>query len=122
MVEKKVKVVGRDTQANDQSARDGDRPATQRAFASASGRGIRKWWGGRDWKDDFPEWEPLHRILFKNGILGIRNVGGKWTRSPAGVHVCVLPVELGAQRGLDRALVAIVDPSQKFRIKKREMF
>ena len=26
--------------------------------------------------DDFPEWEPVHRILFTNGILGIENVGG----------------------------------------------
>ena len=27
-------------------------------------------------RGDFPEWEPVHNILFKNGILGIENVGG----------------------------------------------
>jgi hypothetical protein len=35
-----------------------------------------EWSGGRDWAKDFPEWEPVHQILFKNGILGIENVGG----------------------------------------------
>ena len=44
------------------SARDRHRPAAQRAAAAASGGGISsEWSGGRDWKDDFPEWEPVHQ-------------------------------------------------------------
>ena len=39
--------------------------------------------GGRKTKADFPDWGPVHRILFKNGILGIENVGGTSQRSPA---------------------------------------
>ena len=30
----------------------------------------------RYWDEDHPEWEPVHRKLFTNGILGIENVGG----------------------------------------------
>ena len=31
---------------------------------------------GRDVKQDFPEWEPCHRLLLGNGIMGWENVGG----------------------------------------------
>ncbi len=31
---------------------------------------------GRDVKEDFPYWEPCHRLLFRNGIVGFENVGG----------------------------------------------
>lgn len=31
---------------------------------------------GRDVKEDFPEWEPCHRLLLGNGIMGWENVGG----------------------------------------------
>ena len=32
---------------------------------------------GRDILDDFPHWEPAHKILMGNGIPGIENVGGE---------------------------------------------
>lgn len=32
---------------------------------------------GRDVYDDFPYWEPCHRILYTHGILGYENVGGE---------------------------------------------
>lgn len=31
---------------------------------------------GREVKDDFPYWEPCHRLLLRNGIVGFENVGG----------------------------------------------
>ncbi|MGO0059826.1 cyclase family protein [Brevibacillus fluminis] len=31
---------------------------------------------GRDILQDFPEWEPAHRVLLSNGIMGWENVGG----------------------------------------------
>lgn len=31
---------------------------------------------GRDVVEDFPEWEPCHRLLLGNGIMGWENVGG----------------------------------------------
>lgn len=31
---------------------------------------------GREVGEDFPEWEPLHRLLLGNGIMGWENVGG----------------------------------------------
>ena len=83
-VEKKVKVVGHDTQANDHPLATAIGPQRNGPLHPHLAEEYKKWSGGRDWKDDFPEWEPVHRILFKNGILGIENVGGDSTRSPAG--------------------------------------
>ena len=31
---------------------------------------------GRDVYEDFPYWEPCHRILYTHGIIGRENVGG----------------------------------------------
>jgi kynurenine formamidase len=31
---------------------------------------------GRDIIEDFPHWEPAHKILLSNGIPGIENIGG----------------------------------------------
>jgi kynurenine formamidase len=31
---------------------------------------------GREVIEDFPEWEPCHRLLLGNGIMGWENVGG----------------------------------------------
>ena len=74
--EKKVKVIGHDTQANDHPLATAIGPQRNGPLHPHLAEEYKKWSGGRDWKDDFPEWEPVHRILFKNGILGIENVGG----------------------------------------------
>jgi len=31
---------------------------------------------GHDVLEDFPEWEPCHNLLLRNGIMGYENVGG----------------------------------------------
>lgn len=118
LVEKGVKVVGHDTQANDHPLATAIgphgpgggmlMPAINKEYEEYTGRRV---------IDDFPEWEPVHRILFTNGILGIENVGGdidkvtgkrctfaffpwRWTRGDG----CII------------RLVAILDPTGQYRI------
>ena len=83
----------------------------------------REWSGGRDWKDDFPEWEPVHRILFKNGIMGIENVGGDIDKvTGKRVTFAYFPWNWDRGDGCIVRLVAILDPKQKFRIEKGSKF
>ncbi len=71
---------------------------------------------GRDVMEDFPHWEPAHKIMMGNGIPGIENIGGDldlvtgkrctfmafpW-RWPEGEGCCV-------------RVVAVIDPEQTFR-------
>ncbi len=71
---------------------------------------------GRAALDDFPEWEPCHRQLLGNGIVGFENVGGQIdevtgnrSRSP--------PSPGAGQAGrLHRTLVAILDPTGEYRL------
>lgn len=75
MVEKGIKVVGHDTQANDHPLATAIGPQRNGPLLPHRAEEYKEWSGGNDWKDDFPEWEPVHNILFKHGILGIENVG-----------------------------------------------
>ena len=103
-VKKKVKVVGHDTQANDHPLATAIGPQRNGPLHPHLAEEYREWSGGRDWKDDFPEWEPVHRILFKNGIMGIENVGGDIDKvTGKRVHFCLFPLELGSRRRLHRA-------------------
>jgi len=76
MIEKGVKVVGHDTQANDHPLATAIGPQRNGPLLPHLADEYREWSGGHDWKDDFPEWEPVHQKIFKAGILGIENVGG----------------------------------------------
>ena len=80
MVEKGIKVVGHDTQANDHPLATAIGPQRNGPILPHLEAEYREWSGGRDWSDDFPEWEPVHNKLFSNGILGIENVGGDLDR------------------------------------------
>ncbi len=71
-VEKKVKVVGHDTQANDHPLATAIGPQRNGPLHPHLADEYKEWSGGRDWKDDFPEWEPVHRILFKQRHHGHR--------------------------------------------------
>src|SRR4026207_2061346 len=108
-VKKKVKVVGHDTQANDHPPAPAIGPRRNGPLPPHLAEEYREWSGGRDWKDDFPEWEPVHRITFTNGILGIENGGAglgkeRGRRSRYGgrpaLHLRVLPMDLGPRRRL----------------------
>ena len=81
------------------------------------------WSGGRDWKEDFPHWEPVHRILFKNGILGIENVGGDIDKvTGKRCTFALFPWNWERGDGCIIRLVAIVDPKGSYRIEKGEKF
>lgn len=76
-VKKKVKGVGVDQQAM-------DHPLGTRLVQTGGGYPPLEPWlielykkkTGRDVYEDFPYWEPCHRILYTHGIFGIENVGG----------------------------------------------
>src|SRR2546423_955064 len=83
----------------------------------------KKWSGGRDWKKDFPEWEPEHRILFKNGILGIENVGGDIDKvTGRRCTFALFPWNWERGDGCIIRLVAIIDRKGSYRIEKGEKF
>ena len=75
MIEKGVKVVGHDTQANDHPLATAIGPQRNGPLLPHLAEEYKQWSGGIDWKDAFPEWEPVHQKIFKAGILGIENVG-----------------------------------------------
>jgi kynurenine formamidase len=122
-VEKKVKVIGHDTQANDHPLATAIGPQRNGPLHPHLAEEYKKWSGGRDWKDDFPEWEPVHRILFKNGILGIENVGGELDKvTGKRCTFAFFPWNWDRGDGCIVRLVAIVDPKGDFRIEKGETF
>ena len=110
-VEKKVKVVGHDTQANDHPLATAIGPQRNGPLHPHLAEEYKEWSGGRDWKDDFPEWEPVHRILFKNGILGIENVGGDLDKvTGRRCTFAFFPWNWDRGDGCIIRLVAIIDP------------
>ena len=70
-VEKKVKVVGHDTQANDHPLATAIGPHRNGPLHPHLKDEYYEWSGGRDWKDDHPEWEPVHRKLFTLSLIHI---------------------------------------------------
>jgi kynurenine formamidase len=90
-----------------------------RSGRSATDRCIRIWRR----KQDFPEWEPVHRILFKNGILGIENVGGDLDQvTGRRCTFAFFPWNWDRGDGCIIRLVAIVDPKGAYRIENGERF
>jgi kynurenine formamidase len=72
---------------------------------------------GRDVTDDFPYWEPCHRALLGNGIVGFENVGGDIDQvTGKRVTFAAFPWRWVKGDGCIVRLVAIVDPSGEYRI------
>jgi kynurenine formamidase len=72
---------------------------------------------GREASDDFPEWEPCHRALLGNGIVGFENVGGQIDEvTGKRVTFAAFPWRWVNGDGCIVRLVAIVDPSGSYRI------
>jgi kynurenine formamidase len=65
---------------------------------------------GRDVIEDFPHWEPCHKILLGNDIMGYENVGGDIDQV-AGMRVTLVgfPIRWEKGDGSIVRLVAIVD-------------
>lgn len=61
---------------------------------------------GRDVREDFPYWEPCHRILYTNGIPGIENIGGE-IDEVTGDRVTILSIPLMWEGG-DASMVRVL--------------
>ena len=83
----------------------------------------KEWSGGRDWKQDFPDWEPVHRDLFKSGILGIENVGGDIDKvTGRRCTFAFFSMELGSRRRLHHHLIAMLIRSRNSASEKGSKF
>jgi kynurenine formamidase len=72
---------------------------------------------GRDARDDFPDWEPCHRALLGNGIVGFENVGGQIDEvTGKRVTFAAFPWRWTRGDGCIVRLVAILDPTGDYRI------
>jgi kynurenine formamidase len=72
---------------------------------------------GREITEDFPYWEPCHRALLGNGIVGFENVGGQIDAvTGKRVTLAAFPWRWEKGDGCIVRLVAILDPSGEFRI------
>lgn len=116
-VEKKVKAVGVDQQAMDHPLGTVIGPHGVSGSWGGKGSGLRpdiieeyERETGRKVKDDFPEWEPCHKILLSNGIMVWENVGGDLDEV-TGMRVTIAgwPLKIDHGDGSMVRLVAIVD-------------
>lgn len=117
LVEKGVKVVGHDTQANDHPLATAIGPHGPGGPLMPQINKEYEEYTGRKVIDDFPDWEPVHRILFTNGILGIENVGGDIDAvTGKRCTFSFFPWRWTGGDGCIIRLVAILDPSGEYRI------
>jgi kynurenine formamidase len=73
--------------------------------------------GGRDITADFPLWEPCHRHLLGNGIVGFENVGGQIDAvTGKRVTFAAFPWRWEKGDGCIVRLVAMVDPTGDYRL------
>jgi kynurenine formamidase len=72
---------------------------------------------GREVSEDFPLWEPCHRHLLGNGIVGFENVGGEIDEvTGKRVTFAAFPWRWEKGDGCIVRLVAILDPTGEYRI------
>ncbi len=76
---------------------------------------------GRNAADDFPHWEPCHRELLGNGIVGFENVGGQIDEvTGKRCTFAAFPWRWEKGDGCIVRLVAILDPTGDYRIETGE--
>ena len=72
---------------------------------------------GRDIIDDFPHWEPAHKIMMTNGIPGIENIGGELDKvTGQRCTFMAFPWRWPEGEGCGVRVIAVCDPDQTFRI------
>ena len=115
LVERGVKLVGIDVQALDHPlgtflGPHGPGPAQPHLdveYFAETGRHI---------IDDFPHWEPAHKIMMTNGIPGIENIGGDIdTITGRRCTFFAFPWRWPEGEGCALRVVAVLDPRQAFR-------
>ena len=116
LVDKGVKMVGYDVQAN-------DHPMATKMVDHGLGPthphliDEYKEYTGRDVKEDFPDWEAAHKILMcQGGIPGIENVGGDLDKvTGKRCTFMAFPWRGEEGEGCGVRILAVVDPDQSFR-------
>jgi kynurenine formamidase len=115
IVERGVKLVGVDVQALDHPlgtflGPHGPGPAQPHLddeYKALTGRHI---------IEDFPLWEPAHKIMMTNGIPGIENIGGDLDRiTGQRCTFFAFPWRWPEGEGCALRVVAVIDPKQTFR-------
>lgn len=119
LVERGVKMVGVDVQANDhplgtKMVAHGPQPPIlphlMDEYRAQTGREV---------MEDFPYWEPAHKILMGNGIPAIENVGGELDRvTGRRCTFMAFPWRWINGEGCVVRVVAVIDPAQTFRIER----
>ena len=67
--------------------------------------------------EDFPYWEPAHKILLPNGIPGIENVGGELDAvTGKRCTFMIFPWRFVHGEGCSVRVVAVTDPSDEYRL------
>jgi kynurenine formamidase len=117
LVDRKVKLVGIDVQAL-------DHPLGTKLINHGTGPShpwlvdeYREFTGGRDVMEDFPLWEPSHKVMLSAGIPGIENVGGQIDEVTGRrcTFMC-FPFRWYEGEGCGIRVVAMIDPDQSFRL------
>jgi kynurenine formamidase len=120
LAEKKVKGFGIDCQALDHPLGTAIGPQPNGPLVPAVIDEYRQH-TGRDIHEDFPLWEPCHRHLLGNGIVGFENVGGQIDAvTGKRVTFAAFPWRWTQGDGCIVRLVAMVDPSGEFRVETGE--
>lgn len=118
LVEREVKLVGVDVQAN-------DHPLGTKLVAHGTGPShphlIDEYRAetGREVMEDFPYWEAAHKTLLPNGIPGIENVGGELDAvTGKRCTFMIFPWRYPQGEGCAVRVVAVIDPERKFRFEQ----
>lgn len=116
LVERQVKLVGVDVQAN-------DHPLGTKIVSHGPGPSHPhiadeyREQTGRDVMEDFPHWEPAHKTLLPAGIPGVENVGGQLDEvTGKRCTFMVFPWRYPQGEGCVVRVIAVIDPEQRFRI------
>jgi kynurenine formamidase len=72
---------------------------------------------GREVSEDFPDWEPAHKVMLSAGIPGIENIGGDLDAvTGKRCTFMAFPWRFPQGDGCPIRVVAVIDPDQTFRI------